>query len=64
MDKTIEKQQGVFITYKKNSKLLTLLNFKLCECMAEKGKAFTDRKFIKQCLWNKLGFLALLFYAG
>ena len=38
LKKSIEKQQGVFTTYK------------LCECMAEKGKSFSDREFIKNCL--------------
>ena len=56
MDKTehlknsIEKQQSVFTTYKKNSELLTKLSFKLCKCMSKKGKPFTDGEFIKQCL--------------
>ena len=35
---------------KKNSELVTKLSFKFCECMAEKGKTFTDGKFIKNCL--------------
>ena len=46
---SIEKQQGVFNTYKKKLELLTKLSFNLCECMTEKGKPFTDGEFIKQC---------------
>ena len=29
---------------------MTKLSFKFCECMAEKGKPFTDVEFIKNCL--------------
>jgi len=50
LKKSIEKQQGVFTTYKKNSELVTELSFKLCECMAEKGKPFSDVEFIKNFL--------------
>ena len=50
LKKSIEKQQGVFTTYKKNPELVTKLSFKLCECLAEKGKPFSDREFIKDCL--------------
>ena len=49
LKKSIEKQ-GVFTTYKKNSELVTELSFKLCECMAEKGKPFSDVEFIKNFL--------------
>ena len=47
---SIEKQQIDFTTYKKNSELVTKMSFKLCECMAEKGKPFNDGEFIKNCL--------------
>nr|XP_039250069.1 general transcription factor II-I repeat domain-containing protein 2-like [Styela clava] len=50
LKKSIEKQQSVFTTYKKDSELVTKLSFKLCECMAEKGKPFSDGDFIKNCL--------------
>ena len=50
LKKSFEKQQGVFTTYKKNSELVTKLSFKLCECLAEKGKPFSDGEFIKDCL--------------
>ena len=29
---------------------MTKLSFKLCECLAEKGKPFSDEEFIKDCL--------------
>ena len=29
---------------------MTKLSFKLCECLAEKGKPFSDGEFIKDCL--------------
>ena len=50
LKKSFEKQQGVFTTYMKNSELVTKLSFKLCECLAEKGKPFSDGEFIKDCL--------------
>ena len=40
-------KNGVFINYQTDSKLLTKVSFKLCECMAEKGNAFSDGEFIK-----------------
>ena len=46
LKKSIKKEQGVFTTYKKDSELVTKLRFKLCECMAEKGKPFSDREFL------------------
>ena len=50
MKNSFKKQQSVFTPYKKNSELVTKLSFKFCECMAEKGKPFTDGEFIKNCL--------------
>ena len=50
LKKSIIKQQGVFTTHKKDSELVTKLSFKLCESVAEKGKTFSDGKFIKYCL--------------
>ena len=50
MKNSFKKQQSVFITYKKNSELVTKLSFKFCECMAEKRKPFTDGELIKNCL--------------
>ena len=50
MKNSFKKQQSIFTTYKKNSKLVTKLSFKFCECMAKKGKPFTDGEFIKNCL--------------
>lgn len=47
---SIEKQQCVLPTYKKNSEVVTKLSYKLCECMAEKGKSYSDGEFIKNCL--------------
>ena len=44
------KKQGVFTPHKKDSELVTKLSFKLCESMAENGKPFSDREFIKNCL--------------
>ena len=78
LKKSIGKQQSVFTTCKTNSEMVTKLSFKLCECMAEKGKPFSDGEFIKNCLtifteqacpekniwWSKLAFPALLFHAG
>ena len=44
------KKQGVFTTYKKDSELVTKLSLKFCECMADEGKPFGERAFIKNCL--------------
>ena len=46
------KKQGVFTTYKKDEEMVTKLSFKLCECMAEKGKPFSDEEFIKKLFDN------------
>ena len=52
--------------YKKDSELVTKLIFKLCECITEKGKPFSDGEFIKKCLtifteyaWPEKNHLAL-----
>ena len=44
LKKSFEKQV-VFTSYKKDSQLMIKLSFKLCECMAKKGKPFSDREF-------------------
>ena len=48
--KKIHLKTRCFTTYKKDSELVTQLRFKLCECMAEKGKPFSDGEFIKNYL--------------
>ena len=50
LKKSIKRRQGVFTTYKKDSELVTKLSFKLCECIAEKRKAFQRRNLLK-ILW-------------
>ena len=42
--------QDVFHAYEKNPELVTKLSFEISEIIAEKGKAYSDGKFIKNCL--------------
>ena len=49
LKKSIKKTR-CFTTCKKDSELVSKLSFKLCECMVEKVKPFSDREFIKDCL--------------
>ena len=46
LKKSINKQQGVSTSYKKDPELVTELSFMLCESMGEKGKPFGNGEFV------------------
>ena len=50
LKRSLQGQQKMISVYKDDSQSTTELSYKISEAIAEKGKAFSDGKFVKYCL--------------